>query len=150
MKQVQTVDPLFVEEIPETLETGKLYISIAYDTVAHLCCCGCANEGVTPLHPTRWSVTYDGDTVSLHPSVGSWSLPCRSHYLIKKNRVVWAPTWSKEKIEAGRAREAQALEEYFSARGLRSQANGEGGLPWTPTSRSRLKRLWRGLHRAGG
>jgi hypothetical protein len=150
MKPIEAVDPVFVEEIPRTLEAGKLYVSIAYDTVTHLCCCGCANEVVTPLHPTRWSLTYDGDTVSLHPSVGSWGLPCRSHYLIKRNRVVWASRWSEDKIGAGRARDAHALDEYFSARGLHKEPDDDREVARVRKGRSRLRRLWRSLRRTGG
>ncbi|WP_417924835.1 DUF6527 family protein [Collimonas pratensis] len=28
-----------------------------------------------------WSLTYDGKTVSLDPSIGNWSLPCRAHVM---------------------------------------------------------------------
>jgi uncharacterized protein DUF6527 len=149
VKQVEVIEPLFVAEIPGALDPGMLYISIDYDTVTHLCCCGCGNEVVTPLHPTRWSLTYDGETVSLHPSVGSWSLPCRSHYVIKKNRVLWAGPWSEDQIEAGRARDARALERYFSAREAPVQPDGgsEGGE--APEGGSWLTRLWRRMRGAG-
>src|SRR4029078_7622427 len=42
----------FVEFIPELLDEGTLYVSIPYATAAHLCCCGCAMKGVTPISPT--------------------------------------------------------------------------------------------------
>ena len=35
---------------------------------------------------------FDGRTISLNPSIGNWSYPCRSHYWIKGNRVVWDGT----------------------------------------------------------
>jgi hypothetical protein len=108
--------PVFAGEIPRELEPGKLYISITYGTVMHLCACGCGHEVVTPLHPERWSLTYNGDTVSLWPSVGSWALPCSSHYVVKENHVRWAPQWSKEKIAAGRRRDQAAVAEHFGAR----------------------------------
>jgi hypothetical protein len=92
----------FVEYIPERLEEGVLYISIEYMTVTHLCCCGCGHEVSTTLSPTDWRLIFDGKTVSLEPSIGSWSLPCPSHYFITRNRVVWAQKWSKAEIETGR------------------------------------------------
>lgn len=106
-------EPVFVDEIPRDLEPGRLYISIAYGTVMHLCACGCEHEVVTPLHPARWSLTYDGEAVSLRPSVGSWALPCQSHYVIKKNRVQWAGDWSEQHIEAGRRRDRAAVSAHF-------------------------------------
>ena len=141
MSRVDEIEPLFVGEIPQELAPGKLYISIAYGTATHLCCCGCGNEVVTPIHPTRWAVTFDGETVSLNPSVGSWSLRCQSHYVIKKNRVRWAERWSADKIEAGRARERRQAEAHFSRDGWDTPVRGDGG----PSSRpdGRLRRLWR-------
>ena len=55
----------FVEPIPERLEEGVLYISIHYATGMHLCACGCGHQVVTPLSPTDWEMTFDGETVSL-------------------------------------------------------------------------------------
>jgi hypothetical protein len=92
----------FVEFIPNRLDDGVLYISWVYATVSHNCCCGCGTEVVTPLAPSEWSLTFDGVTVSLAPSVGNWSLPCQSHYWIRRNNVVWARRWYREEIEAGR------------------------------------------------
>jgi hypothetical protein len=113
MSRVERLEPVFVDEVPRDIEPGKLYLSIAYTTAIHLCCCGCGSEVVTPLHPARWSVTYDGETVSLSPSVGSWALPCRSHYVIRRNKVRWARQWSNERIEAGRERDRRALSAHF-------------------------------------
>jgi uncharacterized protein DUF6527 len=102
----------FVEFIPDELKERTLYISITYCTAVHKCCCGCGREVVTPLSPTSWQLTFDGKTVSLEPSIGSWSLPCQSHYFITKNRVVRARKWSEKQIARGRAREARAKERY--------------------------------------
>lgn len=92
----------FVEYIPERLEREKLYISIQFATASHLCCCGCGHEVVTPFTPTDWTLTFDGETVSLNPSIGNWSFPCRSHYWIKHNSVRWAGNWSDEQVQRGR------------------------------------------------
>ena len=93
----------FVEFIPTPIEEGKIYVSIPYATVAHKCCCGCGNEVVTPLSPTDWKLIFDGDSVSLDPSIGNWEFKCNSHYWIRNNRIQWADQWSKDQIEHGRA-----------------------------------------------
>jgi hypothetical protein len=84
----------FVEKIPEALETGVVYVSLKYGVVTHLCPCGCGNEVVTNLSPNGWSLIYDGQTVSLHPSIGNWNFKCRSHYWIRKDRIEWAEDWN--------------------------------------------------------
>lgn len=103
----------FVCAIPEVLEERTLYVSVEFATVAHKCCCGCGREVVTPLTPTDWSLIFDGETVSLDPSVGNWNLPCQSHYWIRRNRVYWAPRWSREQVEAGHVADARTKAEYY-------------------------------------
>ncbi len=105
MTPVQRLEHRFVEAVPSKLEAGFLYVSLEYTTMMHLCCCGCGNEVVTPLNPNDWKMTFDGETISVHPSVGSWSLPCRSHYVIKNGRVNWAGDWTEEQIASGRTRD---------------------------------------------
>ncbi len=77
--------PEFVEFILDRLEPGVLYISRRYATASHLCCCGCEREVVTPLNPAKWRITERAAKVSLTPSIGNWSFPCRSHYWISAN-----------------------------------------------------------------
>ncbi len=103
----------FVEFIPDELEARTLYISTTHATAVHSCFCGCGREVVTPLSPTGWQLTFDGKSVSLDPSVGNWSLPCQSHYFIRKNRVVWAPRWTQRQIARGRASESRARDMYY-------------------------------------
>lgn len=95
----------FVEFIPEQLQEGVLYVSMTYATAAHRCFCGCGREVVTPLSPTDWKLIFNGEAVSLWPSVGNWSFPCRSHYVIENNCVQWCGEMSQSAIEAGRARD---------------------------------------------
>src|SRR5258706_12338870 len=92
----------FVRSIPEDLKPSRLYISMEFATAMHQCCCGCGNVVVTPLSPAFWTLIFDGKTVSLDPSLGNWNFPCRSHYWIDRNRVVWAPRWSEKQIALGR------------------------------------------------
>ncbi len=106
MSRIDRFEHRFVEFVPKELQAGVLYVSLAYATVVHSCPCGCGERVVTPLSPADWQLLFDGETVSLHPSLGNWSLACRSHYWVRRDAVVWAPPWSKERIEKARARDA--------------------------------------------
>jgi hypothetical protein len=116
MMRHNSLEHRFTENIPEKMEPGVLYISMEYGTAAHLCCCGCGSEVVTPFTPTDWRMTFDGETVSLWPSIGSWTLPCRSHYVIDRGRVREAPSWSEDQISAERQRDKRAKERHFGPR----------------------------------
>ncbi len=102
MKAVSEFEPEFVVSVPQPLEHGKLYVSMEFATVIHLCACGCGNKVVTPLKTAGWELRYNGEGISLSPSVGCWSFPCRSHYWIRENRVIWSNQWSDEAIRHGR------------------------------------------------
>lgn len=56
----------------------------------YLCACGCGKKVVLPIAPDFWSVKYNGEAVSLFPSIGNFQFPCKSHYWIRENVVVWA------------------------------------------------------------
>ena len=103
----------FVDFIPDVLEEGVLYVSLTYGTVSHRCCCGCGREVVTPLTPTDWKLIFDGETVSLYPSIGNWNFPCRSHYWIRKSRVEWAEDWSNWQINAEISNDRIQKDKYF-------------------------------------
>lgn len=103
----------FVENIPERLEAGILYISMEYATSAHSCCCGCGEEVVTPFTPTDWKMTFDGESISLRPSIGNWTLKCRSHYVIDRGKVLEAGLWTDEQIEAERHRDRAVKTRYY-------------------------------------
>jgi hypothetical protein len=94
----------FVDHFPDALEGGVLYVSLPFASVAHLCCCGCENEVITPLAPHDWQLTFDGETISLTPSIGNWSFDCQSHYWVTRGKVRWAPLWTPEQVASGRAR----------------------------------------------
>jgi Family of unknown function (DUF6527) len=109
----RTLEHRFVRNVPRELEPGVLYISMEYATAVHSCCCGCGDRVVTPLTPTDWRMTFDGESVSLDPSVGNWNQKCRSHYVIRRNRVLEADTWSNAQVEAERRRDKKAKAAYF-------------------------------------
>jgi len=104
----------FAEFIPESLEEGVVYVSMPYATAVHRCFCGCGAKVVTPITPTDWQLKFDGDSVSLDPSVGSWSLACRSHYWLEGGRVVWAAKWTQRMIDRQRSRDRREKQEYYS------------------------------------
>lgn len=103
----------FVTTIPESLEPGVLYISMEYATAVHSCCCGCGVEVVTPFTPNDWKMTFDGETISLWPSIGNWNEPCRSHYIIERSRVVGARPWSERQIKAEVERDIAAKRKFY-------------------------------------
>ena len=115
----------FVECIPDSIDSGVLYISISYATAVHLCICGCGKEVVTPFSPTDWKLVFDGETVSLAPSIGNWSFPCRSHYFIKRNQIELAGNMSQRTIDRNREYDRQLKNQQYkvSSEVLRGAAN---------------------------
>ena len=86
--------PIFIEVLPEfdAIKDGELWISHKHRTINLRCPCGCGELTVLTLHPSRWHVCFDGKSVSLDgPTGGSvWAVSgCGSHYLIRKNTVIW-------------------------------------------------------------
>lgn len=96
----------FVEFIPEALAEGVLYVSTEFATTAHECMCGCGTKVVTPLAPTDWKIIFDGETVSLKPSIGNWSFICQSHYWLRDGHVEWVRKWTHDEVVAGRELDA--------------------------------------------
>jgi Family of unknown function (DUF6527) len=131
-----------VEYIPESLEEGVLYISEQFGTAVHKCCCGCGEEVVTPLGPTEWSHWFDSNGVTLDPSIGNWSYACRSHYLIRNGKVVWAGSMSKGAIEYGRKRDERIREQHF-ANVNRSRGFDQPAAPNLVVGDGMFARIWK-------
>ncbi|MBL7738453.1 MAG: hypothetical protein JNK14_04485 [Chitinophagaceae bacterium] len=110
---MKTLQHRFVELIPDELEEGVIYVSLAYCTAIHKCVCGCGHEVVTPLSPTDWKLTFDGKTISLYPSIGNWSFPCRSHYWIKDNRIEYSLNWTEKEVKKRRKKNKKTKSRYF-------------------------------------
>lgn len=133
MPGAKRLEASFVTDIPETLRAGVLYVSMEYATALHRCCCGCGAEVVTPLSPTGWELTYDGVGVTLHPSIGNWSVPCQSHYWIRRGAIIWDRRWSVVEIARYRSRQAEAP----------ISATAQDPSPVSRTSQwARLRRWW--------
>lgn len=134
MTRVNELHYQFTRLLPEVLAAGTLYISTEYATASHLCCCGCGFEVVTPLSPTDWKLTFDGESVSLHPSIGNWGFACQSHYWIRHNRIQWSGRMTPEQIAAGREVDRRVKREQFGeAETTEDQREPQHGV---------LQRLW--------
>jgi hypothetical protein len=137
MSRVDELSCEFVTTIPDELAAATLYVSMEYATVVHKCCCGCGNEVVTPLSPTDWRLTYDGEGVSLHPSIGNWSFRCRSHYWVRGNQIQWAGPMSDAQVRSIRLHDlenkAAYLDTYASAPQSDRPAQASERLAFFPT-----------------
>lgn len=105
-----------VHYMPKELEPGILYVAEEFEVAGHLCACGCGNKVITPLGPAEWSFVEAGNGPTLSPSIGSWQLPCKSHYWITSGKVRWAAHWTPEQIERGRRSEEERRHAYFESR----------------------------------
>jgi len=101
MKTIKKVpiEPVYVDWMPDVLEQGKLYISKKGCLAIHLCLCGCGEQTVTPLDEIvtetdktvtempkgGWILTEKRNKISMTPSIGNYSVPCKSHYIITNN-----------------------------------------------------------------
>jgi hypothetical protein len=103
-----TIQHRFVDLIPKDKDPGVIYISLEFAVASHLCPCGCGNLVVTALAPHAWSVTFDGESISLSPSIGNFSLSCKSHYWIRRNQIRWARALDEKEMSAVRLRDERA------------------------------------------
>ena len=141
-----TVRHEFVEFVPNDLELGVLYVSIPYATAVHLCACGCGIKVVTPISPPEWQLRWDGDTISLHPSIGNWQFPCRSHYWIRRNMIEWARPMTEREIAASRQRDAADLDAHLAGTSRNAHSNQSDALE-RPASRRPFRAIGRWLGR---
>ena len=123
--RLQRIQHQFVEFVPEKLEPGRLYVSPEYNTANHLCACGCGFEVVTILGPADSSITYNGRGVSISTSIGNSNFPCKSHYWIEDDSVLWEARMTPQLTALSRARDKAA-----KAREYRKP--GQGGVARPP------------------
>lgn len=117
----------FVSEVPREIEPATVYVSIEYATAVHLCP-GCGRKVVTPFAPGSWHLIFDGETVSIRPSIRNRAHQCRSHYWVDRDRIVLA---FDDELDDWRERRSSA-----SARRL-----PETRTTWTDRLRQRLQRF---------
>ena len=140
--RIARLDHQFVGSIPEFLQPGVLYVSLDYATASHLCGCGCGEEVVTPFTPLDWRLTFDGETISLHPSIGNWDLPCRSHYVIRQGGLLEAGPWSDERVAAERQRDREAKDRRFGRLSLPDRPSPEVAGARSPSKKRRPPLSW--------
>ena len=132
----------FVELAPAQLKDSVLYVSMVHSCVIHRCCCGCGEKVVTPLSPGEWQLSFDGEAISLHPSIGNSRFRCRSHYWIRQGQVIWVPTLSPAETETARKWGRAARDAHFNSR----RPEAVVPAPSVPTKKSGLlQRVWDGL-----
>jgi hypothetical protein len=144
--KLTTVKHVFVEYRPEKLEEGIVYVSIEFRTAVHNCCCGCGNLVVTPLSPVKWKLGFDGVSISLSPSIGNWGFPCKSHYWISENRVVWDDECDDNRIERVRKKQQKEHASYFAKKEppVDGKKPGKAKDKSTKSGLSRLSKWWKG------
>lgn len=118
----------FVNQIPEILEDNVIYVSIPFETVIHKCCCGCGREVVTPLSPTGWSLTFDGETISLSPSIGNWNFECKSHYFIRNDKILWARRFNTFEIKKNKEYDIEQSQVFYSKKIEDSKLKTQNGI----------------------
>ncbi|WP_367271339.1 DUF6527 family protein [Phenylobacterium sp.] len=80
---------------------------------AHRCLCGCGQEVYTRFTPRDWQMLFDGESVSVTPSIGNWSFACQSHYWLDHGRVRWASRMTAEEIEAVRGHDRRLQAQHY-------------------------------------
>lgn len=107
----------FVESIPraDSIENDNLYISLTYNMTMHRCASGCGQLVPLPISPADWSLTYNGETVSLSPSIGNGILACHSHYFIRNSQVIWLSEMSTVDAQQQQAADTELLKQHVVA-----------------------------------
>jgi len=94
----------FVNKVPKDLLERVLYICLEHGIIVHKCACGCGEKTVTPLDKEHgWIMKYDGQTITLRPSIGNFSIPCKSHYYITENKIEWLESSDGRRKNADRS-----------------------------------------------
>jgi hypothetical protein len=44
---------------------------------------------LNPSPVPMWDLIEKDGLVSLHPSIGNYQIPCKTHYIIRDNEVIW-------------------------------------------------------------
>ncbi|WP_139273235.1 DUF6527 family protein [Mycobacterium paraffinicum] len=92
----------FTDVVPAEIEEGILYVSLQYALIVHLCACGCRTKVVCNLDPADYALAFDGESITIWPSIGNWDFYCRSHYNIQCSYVRWVPQMSHPEVTAAR------------------------------------------------
>lgn len=140
-----TLTTCFVDRIPEQLTDGMLYVSMEYGTVVHRCACECGGEVITPLTPTDWTLIYNGDGVSLRPSISNSSSGCGAHYFVTDSTVRWCRPLTPVQTAGRQARDRFAKDVYYA-----DATSSETPLVAAPSWARRVLRRLRSIVRRSG
>lgn len=143
--RLQSIEPVFVEFVPEKLDPGKLYISLEYNTASHLCACGCGFEVVTILGPADSALTKSNRGVSVSTSIGNSNFPCKSHYWIEDNQILWASKMTPRLTALSRAKDKAAKARLYGETLNSHPPSSASSASPTPASPSKLKPWWKRL-----
>jgi hypothetical protein len=148
MTAVREFTHKFVDFIPTHLDDGIIYVSLTYATVIHLCACGCRTKVVCVLSPTDYTLAYDGETVTLWPSIGNWDFYCRSHYFISNGHVRWARDMSDVEIAAGRRIDRETKKDLWQAtRNAASKQDLQPPVVVSEVAQAERRSAWRRIAR---
>lgn len=112
--KIDTIRLVEVDSMPRDLEPNILYYSERFGTASHLCACGCGAKIRTPIDINEWSIVKTEQGPTLHPSVGNWQKECKSHYYIRRGKIVWCGAWTEKQIQEGRNKEQQARIDHYN------------------------------------
>ena len=118
--RVGKLRPLFVEQFPDEFESGILYVSMQYAICGHLCACGCGEKVITPLSPKQWKIAYNGEDVTLYPSIGNYAFACQSHYFLTNGTIVWVGEYDAEN---GKRKKKWLLAKLFNSKKGKKNGN---------------------------
>lgn len=133
------LDVTFVDAIPDDITDGRLYVSMHYGTAVHQCQCGCGGEVVTPFTPTDWKLIFDGETVTLHPSISNSTSGCGAHYFIDRNTIRWCRKLKPSEMADRQRRDRLAKTAHFEAPAPTARTG------WLPHLATRMKSVLRRL-----
>jgi hypothetical protein len=69
-----------------------------------MCACERGQEVWMKIRPDRHHLTWNGESVSITPSVGNGRLRCRAHYWMHRSQVVSVPEPTAEDDAGGQNR----------------------------------------------
>ena len=118
--RISALRPLFVEQFPDDFESGILYVSMKYAICGHLCACGCGEKVITPLSPKQWKIAYNGEDVTLYPSIGNYAFACQSHYFLTNGNIIWV---GERDVEKGKRKKKGLLAKLFISKKDKKNGN---------------------------
>lgn len=102
-----------VDRFPSILDDEVVYISEEFEMAALNCACGCGHRVNLLLGDGHTVKNIDG-LADIYPSVGVWDASCKSHFFIRCGDVIWAESWSQDRIDVAMQFQSQRHDEAVS------------------------------------